>query len=64
MIDENDVLFDNVYDEECGKLDSILLEVAKELKEDGGYSKNMVEKIINSWCEGAGIRLIEEWDEG
>ena len=64
MIDESDILFDNVYDEESSKLDSILMEVAKELQEDGGYSKNMVEKIINTWCEGAGIRLVEEWDEG
>jgi|TARA_X000001388_G_scaffold62060_1_gene47786 hypothetical protein len=63
MINTNDVIFDNVYEDECDRLDSILLEVAKEIKEDGGYSKEMVERIIDTWCLGVGIRIKEEWHE-
>ena len=63
MINTNDVIFDNVYEDECERLDSILLEVAKEIKEDGGYSKEMVERIIDTWCLGVGIRIKEEWHE-
>ena len=63
MINTNDVIFDNVYEDECDRLDSILLEVAKEIKEDGGYSKEMVEIIIDTWCLGVGIRIKEEWHE-
>ena len=63
MINANDVIFDNVYEDECDRLDSILLEVAKEIKEDGGYSKEMVERIIDTWCLGVGIRIKEEWHE-
>ena len=64
MINTNDIVFDNVFEEECDKLDTILLEIAKEIKEEGGYSKAEVEKIIDTWCEGVGIRLKEEWNEG
>ncbi len=64
MINTNDIVFDNVFEEECDKLDTILLEIAKEIKEEGGYSKAVVEKIIDTWCEGVGIRLKEEWNEG
>lgn len=63
MINTNDVIFDNVYEDECDRLDSILLEVAKEIKEGGGYSKEMVERIIDTWCLGVGIRIKEEWHE-
>tara|TARA_R100001443_G_scaffold58514_2_gene69084 strand:- start:4414 stop:4608 length:195 start_codon:yes stop_codon:yes gene_type:complete len=63
MTNTNDVIFDNVYEDECDRLDSILLEVAKEIKEDGGYSKEMVERIIDTWCLGVGIRIKEEWHE-
>ena len=64
MINTNDIVFDNVFEEECDKLDTILLEIAKEIKEEGGYSKAVVEKIIDTWCEGVGFRLKEEWNEG
>ena len=64
MINTNDIIFDNVFEEECEKLDTILLEIAKEIKEEGGYPKELVERIIDTWCEGVGIRLKEEWDEG
>ena len=64
MINTNDIVFDNEFEEECDKLDTILLEIAKEIKEEGGYSKAVVEKIIDTWCEGVGIRLKEEWNEG
>tara|TARA_R110002012_G_scaffold103581_3_gene243602 strand:+ start:7646 stop:7840 length:195 start_codon:yes stop_codon:yes gene_type:complete len=64
VINTNDIVFDNVFEEECDKLDTILLEIAKEIKEEGGYSKAVVEKIIDTWCEGVGIRLKEEWNEG
>jgi len=63
MTNENDIIFDNVYEDECDRLDTILLEVAKEIKEEGGYSKEMVERIIDTWCEGVGIRIKEEWHE-
>ena len=35
----------------------------REIKEDGGYSKEMVERIIDTWCLGVGIRIKEEWHE-
>ena len=47
MINTNDIVFDTVFEEECDKLDTILLEIAKEIKEEGGYSKAVVEKIID-----------------
>tara|TARA_R100000781_G_C4069446_1_gene123958 strand:+ start:613 stop:807 length:195 start_codon:yes stop_codon:yes gene_type:complete len=63
MINENDIVFDNVFEEECNKLDVILKQIAEELKEEGGYSQEILERIIDTWCEGVGIRLREEWND-
>ncbi len=57
MITEQDILFDNIYEEVAKRLDWVLDEVIEEIEDDWGINKDMMMKIVETWSEGVSSRL-------
>tara|TARA_R100000963_G_scaffold34353_2_gene27881 strand:- start:992 stop:1246 length:255 start_codon:yes stop_codon:yes gene_type:complete len=57
MITEQDIIFDNIYEEVSKKLDWVLDEVIEEIEDDWGINKDMMMKIVETWSEGVSARL-------
>jgi len=57
MVTENDIIFDNLYEDIAEKLDSILDEVIADIEEDWGINNDMMMRIVETWSLGVSIRL-------
>ena len=57
MITEQDIIFDNIYEEVSKKLYWVLDEVIEEIEDDWGINKDMMMKIVETWSEGVSARL-------
>ena len=57
MVTENDIIFDNLYEDIAEKLDSILDEVIADIEEDWGINNDMMMRIVEAWALGVSIRL-------
>ena len=57
MVTENDIIFDNLYEDIAEKLDSILDEVIADIEEDWGINNDMMMRIVEAWSLGVSIRL-------
>ena len=57
MITEQDIIFDNLYEDIAMKLDSILDEVIADIEYDWGIKHDMMMKIVETWSVGVSARL-------
>ena len=57
MVTENDIIFDNLYEDIAEKLDSILDEVIADIEEDWGINNDMMMRIVEAWSLEVSIRL-------
>ena len=57
MVTENDIIFDDLYEDIAEKLDSILDEVIADIEEDWGISNDMMMRIVETWSLGVSVRL-------
>jgi len=57
MITEQDIIFDNLYEDIAEQLDAILDEVIADIEEDWGISSDMMMRIVETWSSGVSIRL-------
>jgi len=57
MITEQDIVFDNIYEEVAKRLDWVLDEVIEEIEDDWGINKDMMMKIVETWSKGVSTRL-------
>ena len=57
MITEQDILFDNIYEEVAKRLDWVLDEVIEEIEDDWGINNDVMMRIVETWSEGVSNRL-------
>ena len=57
MITEQDIVFDNLYEDIATKLDSIMDEVIADIGDEEGIPNSMMMKIVETWSEGVSARL-------
>jgi|TARA_R100000664_G_scaffold5341_2_gene10221 hypothetical protein len=57
MITENDIIFDNVYEEVATRLDWILDEAIEDIGDEWGINDNIMIKIVETWSQGVSVRL-------
>lgn len=57
MITEQDIIFDNLYEDIAMKLDSILDEVIADIGHDWGIKHDMMMRIVETWSVGVSARL-------
>ena len=57
MITEQDIIFDNLYEDIAMKLDSILDEVIADIEHDWGINNDMMMRIVETWSLGVSARL-------
>ena len=57
MITEQDIVFDNLYEDIATKLDSIMDEVIADIGDEEGIPNSMMMKIVETWSEGVSVRL-------
>jgi len=57
MITEQDIIFDNLYEDIAMKLDSILDEVIADIEHDWGINNDMMMRIVETWSVGVSARL-------
>ena len=57
VINEQDIIFDNIYEEVAKRLDWVLDEVIEEIEDGWGINKDMMMKIVETWSEGVSVRL-------
>lgn len=57
MITENDIIFDNIYEDIALKLDAILDEVIGDIKDDYEITDSMMMRVVEMWSLGVSIRL-------
>jgi len=57
MITEQDIVFDNLYEDIATKLDSIMDEVIADIEDEEGIPNSMMMKIVETWSEGVSNRL-------
>ena len=57
MINEQDIIFDELYPEVSEKLDAIMDEVIWDLADEMGVNHSMMMKIVEEWSRGASDRL-------
>ena len=57
MITEQDIIFDNIYEEVSKKLDWVLDEVIEEIEDDWGINNDMMMRIVETWSVGVSARL-------
>lgn len=57
MINEQDIIFDNLYPDIADKLDAILDEVIADIEEEWGINNDMMMRIVDTWSLGVSVRL-------
>ena len=57
MINEQDIIFDNLYPEVAQKLDAIMDEVISDLEDEMGIQHSMMMMIVEEWSLGVSVRL-------
>jgi len=57
MITENDIVFDNVYEEVATRLDWILDEAIEDIGDEWGINDKIMIKIVETWSQGVSVRL-------
>ena len=57
MITEQDILFDNIYEEVAKRLDWVLDEVIEEIEDDWGINNDVMMRIVETWSVGVSARL-------
>ena len=57
VINEQDILFDNIYEEVAKRLDWVLDEAIEEIEDEWGISNDLMMKIVETWSEGVSARL-------
>ena len=57
MITEQDIIFDNLYEDVATKLDSILDEVIADIEHDWGIKHDIMMRIVETWSVGVSARL-------
>lgn len=57
MITENDIIFDNVYEEVATRLDWILDEAIEDIGDEWGINDKIMIKIVETWSQGVSVRL-------
>ena len=57
VINEQDILFDNVYEEVAKRLDWVLDEVIEEIEDEWGINNDLMMKIVETWSQGVSVRL-------
>jgi hypothetical protein len=57
MITEQDIIFDNLYEDIAGQLDTILDEVIADIEEEWGINNDMMMRIVDTWSLGVSVRL-------
>ena len=57
VINEQDILFDNIYEEVAKRLDWVLDEVIEEIEDEWGISNDLMMKIVETWSQGVSVRL-------
>ena len=57
VINEQDILFDNIYEEVAKRLDWVLDEVIEEVEDEWGINNDLMMKIVETWSQGVSVRL-------
>ena len=57
MTTQEDIIFDNLYEDIAMKLDSILDEVIADIEHDWGIRHDMMMRIVETWSVGVSARL-------
>ena len=57
MITEQDIVFDNLYEDIATKLDSIMDEVIADIGDEEGIPNSMMMRIVETWSLGVSVRL-------
>ena len=57
VINEQDILFDNIYEEVAKRLDWVLDEVIEEIEDEWGINNDLMMKIVETWSQGVSVRL-------
>ena len=57
VINEQDILFDNIYEEVAKRLDWVLDEAIEEIEDEWGISNDLMMKIVETWSQGVSVRL-------
>ena len=57
MITEQDIIFDNLYEDIAEQLDAIMDEVIWDLADEMGVNHSMMMKIVEEWSKGVSDRL-------
>ena len=57
VLNEQDILFDNVYEEVAKRLDWVLDEVIEEIEDEWGINNDLMMKIVETWSQGVSVRL-------
>ena len=57
MITEQDIIFDNLYEDIEEQLDAILDEVIADIQHDEGIHHDVMMRILETWSLGVSARL-------
>ena len=57
IITEQDIVFDNLYEDIATKLDSIMDEVIADIEDEEGIQHSMMMRIVETWSLGVSVRL-------
>ena len=57
MTTEQDIIFDNIYEEVAKRLDWVLDEVIEEIEDDWGINNDVMMRIVETWSVGVSARL-------
>ena len=57
VINEQDILFDNIYEEVAKRLDWVLDEVIEEIEDEWGINNDLMMKIVETWSQWVSVRL-------
>jgi len=57
MITEQDIIFDNLYEDIAEQLDAILDEVIGDIQHDEGIHHDVMMRILETWSLGVSVRL-------
>ena len=57
MTTQQDIIFDNLYEDIAMKLDSILDDVIADIEYDWGIKNDVMMRIVETWSMGVSARL-------
>ena len=57
MTTDQDIIFDNIYEEVAKRLDWVLDEVIEEIEDDWGINNDVMMRIVETWSVGVSARL-------